>query len=212
MEEAAHVDEKTVKLIIWPVASVRGVAVIGISTPTDNKNHYSKLFFLRDSRGKLIFKTIMIGMACDDCQLNNKASSCPHKIGEMPFWKSLESYDFMKMVQTETQFLQETVGVITTDFSGCFPSQLIDQLFSSPRYELTEDETGVVWIAVDPSGGSMNQRTSEMTIMSMTLNSRKEYVVCFCFFFISLLQLHMNHWDIPPLPWSITRTSYHIWV
>ena len=38
-----------------------------ISTLLDSGNHYSKMFQLRDSLGRLLFEQIAISLVCNDC-------------------------------------------------------------------------------------------------------------------------------------------------
>lgn len=61
-------------------------ALVGISTPSDEFNHFSKYLELRDDEGRPVWRIINAGQACAKCRAAGKAPECLHVQGNPP-WK-----------------------------------------------------------------------------------------------------------------------------
>ena len=138
-------------------------ALICISTPQDNLNFYSEMFTMLGPDNKPLFRSIQVGLACAACIKAGKADACTHNEGEIPPWKSRQSFDMVRSLYGDRTdlLLRESVGAVTEDNSSLFPLHWVDHCMASsvgvsnPRH---------IIVACDPNGGG----DSHMAIVSCT--------------------------------------------
>lgn len=178
IDEASYVDPDVWQHNILPLLTVDGTPVVAMSTPSDSGNYYSTLF---DENS--LFLRLQIGLACEICIANRKPSECVHKLGEMPFWKGATTQKEIRSLQSNDDYLRESMGVITDGGAiKTFDNYYVDKFFNLPRFSYSKG-TGVIFVCIDPNGGSLNRHVSEMVLVSIAMNKMGNYVVIFFFFF-----------------------------
>jgi hypothetical protein len=163
MEEADFIKPELFFTVVVPLLGVEGTAVLAISTP--GKNYYSALMDLKDpdDETKPFFKTIRIGLACDACLSSGKAEECTHMSHLLPHWKSAERQRKMAKIMNDGQlFMQENMGLIASGFDFVFKATLVDSMLTTTHTWQTPP--GVVYCAIDPSGGGAQSDYSMVTV------------------------------------------------
>jgi hypothetical protein len=154
MEEAAYIDPMIWEMICMPLLGVTGTVLLGISTPSSQDNFYAGLISRkRKDTGEDLFFLVLIGMACEDCRARGIASHCAHMRHMLPAWKDSEGQKLLFDVLSESAYRQEAQGEQMKDRVPCFKPHEVDALWKRKRKRII-GEHGVVFIAVDPSGGS----------------------------------------------------------
>jgi hypothetical protein len=164
---------------------VSNTSMIALSTPSDSGNYYSSLFSISGS-----FNNIQIEMACEECVAAYKPELCTHKLADMPYWKGAATHQELKKFQSNDDYMRESMGLITDGgATKAFCPALIDKFFGLSRFSYY-DSTGVVFVVIDPNGGSVARNVSEMVVMSIGRNKKGNFVVTknknnFIYLFIS---------------------------
>lgn len=189
LEEAAYMDPKIVTDICVPLMQVKYTATLAISTPRDSQNYYSHFFKMKKADGVTpLFNRVQIGLACEACRASGKGSECPHRLNLQPAWKT--GQDLARMLLTKEQFERESQGLFIEPHKPAFIPKFLSNWFNNEErmnYKYQQN-AGIVFIAIDPSGGSTDQ--SEMSLVAATLNRNGEFVVSFLFlFFFSFVRL-----------------------
>lgn len=113
--------------------------------------------------GLALFRTIQVGLACEECLAKGIGGDCPHNTDEIPPWKSKEKFDFVKTLYGDRKdlLLRESVGSITEDQSSLLPTAWVER-FLSTEDDVDPDTTRYIIVACDPNGGG----DSQMAIIS----------------------------------------------
>lgn len=154
MEEAAYIDPVIWEMICIPLLGVSGTVLLGISTPSSQDNFYGGLISRKNkTTGEDLFHLVLIGMSCEDCRSRGIAAHCSHMRHMLPAWKDSEGQKLLFDVMSEQAYRQEAQGEQMKDRIPCFKAHDVDALWRRKRKRII-GEHGVVFIAVDPSGGS----------------------------------------------------------
>lgn len=153
LEEAAFIPAPVVGKIIAPLLGVKNTVVIGISTPASDGNYYSALLTKKKKDGSNVFRTIPIGLACQECVEIGKALTCPHKGDELPDWKPPDRQDIQKALMSDEQFKAETLGLIPGRADVAFERSDIAAMLKRPEQDVYAKGGTYVYIACDPTGG-----------------------------------------------------------
>jgi hypothetical protein len=164
MEEAAFIGEEVFHTGIVPLMGVGRTAVLAISTPGDDDNYYSVLLGKRKANGDPLFRTIPVGLACEECREAGKASECKHKVRELPSWKSDERHELTKELLPTEKFNAEAQGLIGSAENVAFSRGEIERLFRRPAQPLTVKTRAIVYVACDPTGAG-NSRFALIAFM-----------------------------------------------
>ena len=163
VDELAYVSPEFLLETVFPVLEVKDCALLGISTPLDEFNFFSKLLVLKDVNNDSFFHVVRIGAVCDDCKKlsMDKWFSCNHKIHELPKWKSGPKHIRMKRVYEmtghESMALRENAGEVASDYTPAFSRDKVSALFSEENlmakpFRLVTPPDLIV-MSVDPAGG-----------------------------------------------------------
>lgn len=151
--------------IITPVVGMARTCMIALSTIQGQDNYYSQLLNLRDEiTGRPFFNIYKFNLACEACIATNKAKDCKHRLDELPEYlaphKQLQIRQILKQIGLEQALEQETLNISSTANDSCFPSVLVEHLFTKDTFikraaKLELAEIPYVWCCVDPnSAGS----------------------------------------------------------
>jgi hypothetical protein len=177
LEEAAFIDEQILYQVILPLLGVSGTALLAISTPnSDATNYYSRFFNLKDENGEGLFRTIKLGMACDDCVKSDKAAECTHRVGKLPVWKPAGRQHRLKTMMSDNPelFAQEMLAQVISSKANVFHSAWVDALQNRHLWKSSQTYTpDFGFLAIDPSGGG----GSDMAIVSGFFGKHGELVV-----------------------------------
>lgn len=174
MEEAAFMDPLVFQKVIVPLLGVLHTAVLAISTPEDDSNYYSILLSQKGEDGKPLFKTLPVGLACEECQKEGKEADCPHNKDQLPPWKSDALQKLQKQLLPPEIYATEALGLITTKKRYAFNKKHIEETFSLPPLTVM-DAVGVVYVMIDPSGNGSGK--SHLAITAFTIDEKRNYVV-----------------------------------
>lgn len=154
LEEAAHIGVAVFQKVLLPLCGVNNFVIIGISTPQDESNYYSRLLDLKDHDGRPFFVALRIEQACAKCIQNNKAASCEHMQHLLPPWKSAERSRKMAAVYSNdvNSFVQENQGVVLNSSKTYIFRDYIKTFLANPPY-IFDKRPSVIFVAIDPSGG-----------------------------------------------------------
>ena len=152
---------------------VQYTAVIGISTPQDEFNFYSKMFNIKGDSDETLFYTIRIGQSCQDCL--NKRIKCIHKIMRIPDWQPSQNREKVAKIMASDPELhaREAGGDIVGTVQYVFEHHWLNSFYNRPLYTF-QHHVQVLHIGIDPSGGG---RSSEFVILSMAFENG-QYIVC----------------------------------
>lgn len=84
LEEAAFMSPDVLRVAVMPLMAVGNTAVLAISTPDNEFNHYTELTEMKKPDGTLWFNVIKIGLSCEDCL--TKGIECVHHKNKLPHW------------------------------------------------------------------------------------------------------------------------------
>lgn len=156
LEEAAFIPQSLFFEVIAPLLGVEGTAVVAISTPDeDDNNYYSELMEIKnpETPGETLFKTIRIGLACEECIQAGAGATCVHRQQLIPPWKSNRRQKRLRQMTADPHlFMRENMGMITNSTQFMYSAALVNQLRQAPRFRVTRPND-VLYLAIDPSGG-----------------------------------------------------------
>ena len=142
--------------------------------------------------GLALFRTIQVGLACEECLAKGIGGDCPHNTDEIPPWKSKEKFDFVKTLYGDRKdlLLRESVGSITEDQSSLLPTAWVER-FLSTEDDVDPDTTRYIIVACDPNGGG----DSQMAIISSVFH-RGRFVLVGADSFADTIRLKHCYWHI----------------
>jgi hypothetical protein len=174
LEEAAFINPAMFFGTIVPLMGMDNTVVIGISSPDDEFNYFSKLLELKRPDQKTpLFLTIQITQACEACQKERKL--CRHNEALLPPWRTAERQAMIAQIMKADPLLfeREMLGLVrSSDSMFVFDPKLIDEFNLAPRHHFSQPPS-IVWVAIDPSGGGA---LSNYAILSMTFQKGKSIV------------------------------------
>jgi len=180
IDEAAFIKADVAQLGILPIVLGQNERVmLAISSPGKGEDYYSALFALQDEHGESLFQKRQIALVCDDCALTDAPEKCKHNFYLLPSWKSESAHRTLQALLSKTAFQAEGQGVIGDARTPVFKQAALQELFCAPRREL--QACGLVFMAVDPSGGGMGIRAACCAIVSFVITTIGQIVVCFHF-------------------------------
>jgi hypothetical protein len=137
-----------------PLLEVKSTALVCISTPLSESNHYSELCNTKDSKGNDVFRTIRVGLVCDACREAGLATTCTHRAADVPNWKSDEGREVVNALYGDrtTLLLRESLGVVCEDANTVFPVAHVSALYARPPVALDGSRVENIFVACDPSG------------------------------------------------------------
>lgn len=172
IDEAAFMPAKQFSDNVLPILGNNNRALIAISTPADDSNWYSQVLNIlieRDSPFRIIAKQL----ACMPCRIMQREAQCTHNKHLLPSYKNPKVTRLQQLILPEEVYMAEVQGIICTSGYQVFHKKHIQQLEQRARY--TFGHCDVVWVAVDPSGGSSTQ--SQMSIVAFAINRSSHFVV-----------------------------------
>lgn len=157
------------------IHAVGNVAVLGISTPDDEFNHYTELIDMKDDEGTLIFNVIKIGLSCEECL--TKQIECVHRKNKMPHWRPAHRNDKVKkMIGNKLTADRELGGQVAGSAVFTFKRKWLDDFVSrvkwSPSYPIN-----ALFLAIDPCGGG---RASDWAMCTVGFEDGKTIVSFGC--------------------------------
>lgn len=163
LEEAAFMSPEVLRVAVMPLMAVGNVAVLAISTPDDEMNHYSEMVDMKKPNGDPWFNVIKIGMMCEACL--TAEIRCVHRKSKLPHWRPSNRNDLvMAMMGNAALAGREMGGQVLAIGQLVFKKKWVDAWVSrsswQPRYPVQ-----VIHVAIDPSGGS--SRTSDYAVCSL---------------------------------------------
>lgn len=175
---------KIFQKILLPLCGVNDFVILGISTPQDETNYYSRLLDLKDDEGKPFFVGLRIEQACAACIQNNKADSCDHRLYLLPPWKGGQRHRRMAAIyeNDKTTFAQENQGVIINASKTYIFRDFHKAFVGNPPY-LFDKRPSVIWVAIDPSGGGCQ---SQYAMVALVVEGHHHVVRFFFFLFLFL--------------------------
>lgn len=180
MEEAAYIDPMIWQMICMPLMGVKGSVLLGISTPSGQDNFYAGIISRKDKDGGDLFALVLIGMSCEDCRARGIGAHCAHMKHMLPAWKDPDGQKLLMDVMDENAFRQEAQGEQLSDKQPCFRPYEVAALWRRKRKRITGDN-GVIFIGVDPcggSGGAIAGRGSEVAMVALVYDEQDNIVVC----------------------------------
>lgn len=109
--------------VIVPLLGRVSAVLVGISTPVDSFNFFSKLIKMTHPKtGKPLFLTAIIELSCDRCKAKDRAHMCRHKMKFLPPWKSRKNQDVTDMLLRDqaTTIARESMGVVIDEGAFLF--------------------------------------------------------------------------------------------
>lgn len=184
LEEAAAFDPKFIDAVIVPLLRVEKTALVAISSTRSDDNYYSQFVNFKSPDGKRpLFNTFQFYMACEECRMAQKASTCKHTYSDLPPWMSAAKEDIMRALyiqRGQTKMLeQETIGISHAIYTACFEPHLLATFFEprlNPPLQPSEilNEVPYIFVSIDPSGGG---RGSDFSMASAFYFNRR-WVFC----------------------------------
>ncbi len=151
LEEAAFIDESTVKNVVMPILQKKGNLFISISSLKEGSGLFSRMMKAVD-----FIQVKEISYVCDPCQAAGVRKICPHRLATLPPWISEEN-EFSKFLFGDDEDIdREQMGVLVNNGKNCFPAHLIQSFIGWPRLRLVEP-VRCIFMAVDPCTGSENK-------------------------------------------------------
>lgn len=182
LEELAYMDMRIVYDVVMPLLMRTNVVLIGISTLDDPYNFWSKMIDQRYPDGRQVFKTLRYSLVCEDCRRRGQATTCRHKIGDLPYWLSEEQYSKLEQIMNDQyeSFLRETKGFqCDPNVRPAFDQMGVRALQDLDRIVSPKQHVSHVFFAVDPAAGGRNSDYAiisaifsggNMTVRSLSLS------------------------------------------
>lgn len=168
IDEAAFIEGELFTKIVFPVIANVNRFMLAISTPDDQGNHYSRILMTKkkDGSGRLLFPCVSAEQACESCVALGKGSDCHHRDWMMPWWRTQKGLDIQRMFQSDDVYAAEAQGRIVDRNKHAFKASEVDRVFAENGPKGYPRTMGVVFVAIDPSWGSLDK--GRMAILSFT--------------------------------------------
>lgn len=164
-------DEAVFKEVVIPLLGVSKTAVLAISTPDDEFNHYTKLMEL-EVDGKKVFKVLKVGLSCGRCL--RRGLTCIHRRSKLPSWKDQGRQHMIEAMYGGSEsdrklMLRETHGVTVSEDVFMY-KMYIQSLRDKKKYAFKDGKPNIVYIGIDPAAGGAD---SDYTIVSIVFDAGK---------------------------------------
>ena len=148
-EEAAFIEPAVFYEVIVPLLEVKSTALVCISTPLSESNHYSELCNTKNKKGEDVFRTIRVGLVCDACREAGLAATCTHRAADVPTWKSDEGREVVNALYGDrtTLLMRESLGMVCEDANTVFPVAHVNAMFARPPVALDGSRVENIFIA-----------------------------------------------------------------
>jgi hypothetical protein len=174
LEEAAYLDNAIFYEVVVPLLTVKGTALIAISTPIDGYNLFSDLCNSK-AEGKDVFLVETSDRICLDCQFlpDSLSTRCLHLKDNLPEWKSAKQEEIIKdsfYKGNYTLLKRELMGMSADDGISAFSSESIMRFKNRPTVlPSSAYPPRFLFMALDPTGlGS-----SELAMTTVYLENGK---------------------------------------
>jgi len=158
---------------------MKNTALIGLSSPGDSANFFSKLLKLtvNDESDELFFRVIDCLLICKACQKLEKSEQlkCEH-VKSGAHWLSKNKSKRLKRLYKANPALaiRELMGSVMDDHDTCFDRHDILRVFDLPHVDITSTPKHI-YVSCDPSGGG----ASKMAITTGYYDDELNFVVSF---------------------------------
>lgn len=162
VDEAAHIDPELFKKVIVPILSMKNTALMCLSSPADEGNHYSGMLTLKRDNGEPFFHVIDCFLICKACQKLERVKqiNCTHVPSATP-WLSSRKIQELKRLLSPEDAIRELTGGVVSDYKPALPKEEIARFFARPTF-LCISAPSYIFTACDPNGGG----PSHMSIVS----------------------------------------------
>jgi hypothetical protein len=152
LEEAAFIDKQMIQTVVAPQMANAVYSVLGISSPMDERNHYSRMIRTIDPMtNRPLFYVIEVGTKCKDCAKNNEPD-CAHTTTRTPPWKSEQALRRIELIMTDKEMKnREMYGLITSASNYIF-EPYVDAFAELEPYDW-DRHPDALHLAIDPGGG-----------------------------------------------------------
>ena len=176
LEEAAFIDQAIYETSIAPLLMIKNTSLIGISSPQDENNFYSKLISLKKpNTNEPFFRVIQFTLVCQKHRAEGKAESCFCYAHMQPPWKPKGDMARARvlMMNNSKAAERELMGEITSSNLYAFSREHISYWMERPRY-LFDQKPHVLFLCIDPAGGGTQ---SDMALCVIAYNLDEDMVV-----------------------------------
>lgn len=125
-----------------------------------------------------LFKSIKIGLSCEACKAAN-VKDCPHKMHLLPHWKSMSRHSVTEQIMKNNPDLVERElrgGAASSGRVFMFHKMWIMALMKRSLYSFVYASVSVLYVGIDPSGGSVE--SSDLSVCTMA-HENNRYVVIY---------------------------------
>lgn len=160
--------------IILPLGGVDGTATLGISSPGDEFNYFSKLLELVDPRtNEPIFDVIRVGTVCPACA--EAKVFCTHNKKNNPIWKGQSRHELTQLIMKDQidLFNRETGGIPSGGNNYMYDKKWLKEFENRKRY-IFKNPVEILYLGIDPSGGGSS---SDYTILTMAAEEGQTIVI-----------------------------------
>jgi hypothetical protein len=182
-EEFAFIPVRVWREVIVPLLGRDKAVLIGISTPVDSFNFFSKLILkVHPKTGQPLFLLAIIELACKRCKDNGRAVTCRHLMKYLPPWKSRDNQDVTDVMLSDqpTTILRETMGVTSNEGNSFIEKKHLDRWFAQERYKPKPSEHAhTVLVVIDPNATD-SATASEMAIVTFAMKWNGNFVSSPC--------------------------------
>ena len=179
VDEAAFVDRKLFMEGLFPILKMANAAMLCLSSPGDESNHYSRMVQAKDkATGEPLFKFIQAKQICDDCLKlpNEEAMNCDHIKNTAPWINHRRSKRFQVLYEDDPVLaMAEYGGVIRSSIMSAFRKSEISEMYdeeNNPRV-ITTATPSMIFITADNNGGG----SSHMALTSAYYAANGDFVV-----------------------------------
>ncbi|KAL6965847.1 hypothetical protein U1Q18_051583 [Sarracenia purpurea var. burkii] len=139
VDELAYVSPEFLLETVFPVLEVANCALLGISTPLDEFNFFSKLLALRDENGEPFFHVIRLGSVCDACKKlpQEKCSRATTRStrSQVEVGRQAHAHEArLRGHRPPAMALRENAGEVASDHDPVFDVEHLRQLFDYPEW------------------------------------------------------------------------------
>jgi hypothetical protein len=173
IDEAAFMSARMFMDNVLPIAGNRNRVILGISTPGGEMNWFTQITEVMANLVDTPFRIIVNQLACMACRNAGREAQCEHNKYLLPSYKDPEVTRVQRMILPEDVYIAEVQGIVVASGAKVFQQHHVRALRNRPHYNFKQCK--VIWITVDPSGGSTVG--SRMAIWAHALNRASQFVV-----------------------------------
>ena len=162
-----------------PLLQVRSRRFVCCTTPPPRKSffdEFSQNVKRANADGDNFFTLINHSLACSECIANNVAAECCHRLGFVPPWKSVMSFNALEKLMPKhkaQEFAAEVFGVMDHKYDGFLDERLLKAAAERPMITSLPKKCRTIWVGVDPPAHS----TSAMGLVAVVVGDTAQIVV-----------------------------------